>query len=406
MSTREIPLDELEDFCDTLARQTMKEHERRFVEKIKAVNEAAFGLQMAADRLSSGVKNAWGTLDKTASEYGLRLAQVIRERSASIPRKDTGSNYQDAERFHAGSVQALNEIIISVRKYVPKIGRRLKTEMAALNSALSKLEIAIRALGNAIDESPGSKLESLQRQMHILKERYAQLLTLREKHHDETASLTACSTKENELRLEKQALNAQPEFAELEQQEETLRAKEEEIRQFLQPLTKPLVKLERVSSSDRNSKTNLATLRSLVENPIGTVLESPSFALAELLDLLQQALDQGRIEIEERKRRRATEAIKAAKEKTLQKFREEYLALQANVQETLRQLRSKGLLGKMDELNRLLAETESQTGTHEARQTELKRRIDDVTSLIMKDKATLEASVNKIAHESISVTVL
>jgi tRNA/tmRNA/rRNA uracil-C5-methylase (TrmA/RlmC/RlmD family) len=125
--------------------------------------------------------------------------------------------------------------------------------------------------------------------------------------------------------------------------------------------------------------------------------------MEQLLNVLEQALTTGALEILERKRRKAEETIQAVKEGALDKGRDEYLTLQANIQETLRQLKSKGLLDKKDELNQQLAEARSQIEAIKARQKELQRRIEDVHSMISKLKTSIESQIGKIAHESVTI---
>lgn len=402
VSAREIPVDELNDYCDSLARDLMKDHEKRFADRIRAVKEATVGLGNAATRFASGVKNAWGTLDKTTSEYGLRLAQIIQENSQHLSRKETKPNFHDAESFHEDSVEALNKIIINVRKYVPKLHRGLKPEMATLNSALAKLENSIRALEKALDESPGLKLDSLQRETQLIVRKHNELLTLRSENEKANIALESASSHEKELLLEKQALTSGPDFLELKRYEDSLSLKEDKMKQFLQPLTKPLLKFER-ATSQQGSTIDIRTLRNLIEMPVETIVTGQSFAIGQVLNSLESTLQQGQLEVEERKRRKAEETIKFVKDGAIERMREEYLALQANLQETLRQLRSRGLIEKRDRLDGLLTENRTEKEALMARQRDLQRRMEDLTKTILKQKSSLESQIFKIAHKTISI---
>ena len=135
----------------------MKDYEKRFADRMRAIREASSALSNTASRFGSSVKNAWGTMDKTASEYGMRLAHTIQETAEELAGANFSPKFLDAEKAHEESVRALNKIIVTTRKYLPKLHRGLKTEMAALNTALAKLEISVRSLGVALDQSPGSK---------------------------------------------------------------------------------------------------------------------------------------------------------------------------------------------------------------------------------------------------------
>lgn len=403
MSAREVRVEELAGFCESLSQDLMRSHEKRFGERLKVVREASLGLDNAAKRFASGVKNAWGTLDKTALEYGMRLAHNLEETAQDLSRKDTASNYQNTESYHETAVEALNRTITTVRKYVPKLRKGLKTEMAALNSSLAKLENSIKALGTALDESPGIKLQLLKREAELLVRRQDDLVRLRSEEQQESTSFEATSDRERELLSEKEALTSGPEFLELKRYEDSLKSKEDEIKQFLQPLAKPLLKLERVASAKKGSQIDLRTLHNLLERPVETVATGQSFATIQLLDLLEQALQRGELDIEERKLRKAEDAIAKVRDGAIDRMREDYMALQANTQETLRQMRGTGLLERRDRLDGLLSETHTERERVLTRQRELQRRIDELSGSILKQKASLESQISKFAHQSVNI---
>jgi len=81
VNLKEIKINQLDSFCTALTHNLMKEHEKRFGDKIRSVREASAGLNNAGGRLAAGVKNAWGTMEKQVVEYGIRLAQTIQEKA-------------------------------------------------------------------------------------------------------------------------------------------------------------------------------------------------------------------------------------------------------------------------------------------------------------------------------------
>jgi DNA repair exonuclease SbcCD ATPase subunit len=403
VATKEIKINELHDFYDALARDLMKKHEKRFADKTKAVTEASTGLGIAGARLEAGVQSAWGSMEKQASEYGMRLARTLQESAQNLSRKETTAGFRDAEHFHEDAVRALNEIIRTVRRYAPKLHRMLRPEMSALNSSLVRLEKSITDLGAALDDSPGLKLESLQRDVQAVKDKRDELFRLRSEEDAERSLLEAASNRENEVKSKEQELMSHPEFLELGKYEKSLELKEDEIKQLIQPLVKPLLKLERAAAAKQGPTIDVKALRDLVDSPVETVMAGQRFASMQLLSTLEQALDGGRLEIVDRKRRKAEEAIQALKQGALDKARDECLALQANTQETLRQLKAKSLLDKRDELNCQLAETRSEIESIEGRLRELQRRIDDMGAAISKLRASIESHIGNISHESVTI---
>ena len=404
MKAKEIKTDQLESYCAGLAGNLMKDHEKRFADRMRSVREASAGLSNAGARLALGVKNAWGTMDKQATEYAMRLAQTIQENAQNLSRKETGSSYQDTEVFHEDAVRALNEIILTVRRYVPKLRRMLKPEMATINSSLMRLEKSIMDLGTALDASPGLKLEALNRDVKTVQEKQVELLRLRSEEGAEQASLEASSAREKEFQSKVQELLGAPEFIELRGYEESLKHKEDEIRQLLQPLIKPLLKLERAAAAKQTVSVDVKALRDLVESPVETVVTGQRFARMQLLNLLEENLGAGKLELLERKRRKAEEAIEAVKQGALDRVRDDYLTLQANTQETLRQLKSSGLLDSRDELNQQLDEIRSQIAEIGTRQRELQRKSEDLEKGISKLKTSIESQISKVAHESVTIS--
>ena len=381
----------------------MRDHEKRFADRIRAVREAASNLDNMSAKLETAVRHAWGTMEGTTSEYGTRMAQTLQETSRTLSRAEASPNYQDAEKFHRASVEALNRIVKTVRKYVPKLHRGLKTEMAALNGALGKLEVAVRSLGTALDESPGSRIESMRKEVQSLIHRQNEIAKLRAEESLQAASLESMAAKEKELLAAEVQLTSQDAFLELKRYENTLEAKEEEIRQFFQPVVKPLVKLDRTASTDQSRAVDTKTLRSIIERPVETVTTAQSFALIQLFDQLDEALARGRLEVEERRRRRAEETIQQIKEGAVDRMREDYLTVQANVQETLRQLKSVGILDKKTQLDELLTNARKDKENTTSQVGELQRRINDTKRNILRQKSSLEEQMTKIAKKPVTI---
>jgi hypothetical protein len=381
----------------------MKDHEKRFADRLKAVREASSALSSTASRFASSVKNAWGTMDRAASEYGMRLAHTIRETAEALAQSNPPSNFLDAEKAHEESVRALNKIIVTTRKYMPKLHRGLKTEMAALNTALAKLEISVRALGDALDGSPGAKIESLRRDVEILARRQDNLAGLKEEEKECIEELESLLERQKGLQQQEDELTSQGEFLELNRYREEARSKEDEMRQLLQHVTKPLVKLERVVSAKQGPSVDMATLRGLVESPVETLATAQPFSIIRILEQLDEAIAAGLVDLEERKKRKAQDAIESVKKGALDDIRQQYVTIQANIQETLRQLRANGLLGKSDKLEELLANARKDKASLSARQREVGRRIGELSNEIFRQKTNLESELSKLARRTITI---
>lgn len=403
--TLDVGVDELLPAFESIAKDAMKDHEKRFQERIRSVRDAGNALDSAASRFNVAVRNAWGTLDKSASEYGTRMAQTIEESVRKLNRRQVSARYEEVERFHKDSVDALNAIVKTVRRYVPKLRRELRVEMAALDVALSKLDTAVRSLGLAIDQSPGNRIELIQRDiLHLTQER-AELMKLKADELTATQSLEANAVKEQATRAEAEEFFSKSIPLEFTRYEQSLSTKEEEITQFLQPIMKPLVKLERNESNIKNRTVDLRTLRSLVDRPVETLVTGQPFALIQLLNQLGEALTSGRLEIEERRRRKAEETIEKAKEGGIAELREDYLTIQANIQETLREMKVTGLLDKKTEIEQRQATIRNEKEELVNSIAELRRRIDTITEALIKHKQSIEQQIEQATSKSLKIQI-
>jgi len=402
LAATEITVKQLPSFFTTLSVEIMRDHEKRFAAAIRSVKDASSAVSGSGARLATGVKNAWGTLDKMASQYGLRLAEIVQQAAGELAEKEVKANFHETEQFQQQAVESLNHIITTIKRYVPKLHRSLKPEMSALNGALAKLEHAIKGLTRTLDESPGHRLDALQRAVEILTAKHTELLGLRFEKQKEESEIEALAAKDKQVQAERERLTSAPEFAEINRYEASLRAKETEMKALLQPLLKPLLKLERAPSVNRNP-INTRVLRNLIDDTVETVIAEQPFVVDQLLNRLSRALGNGELAIEERKRRKAEETIALITEGRLKKIRDEYLTLQANIQETMRQLSGKGLLQRRNELDRLIASTQQQKERSTAKQHELQKMMDDLTRVIQKQKTHLESELSKLAGRTITV---
>jgi hypothetical protein len=226
---------------------------------------------------------------------------------------------------------------------------------------------------------------------------------LRTEEKTAVVALEATLQREGELRNSEQKLTAQEDFIELERCENSLKEREDQIKQFFQPVTKPLVKLERITLPRGNPPIDSKTVHSIVETPVETVSSGQSFAITQLFDRLDEALTQGKVGVEERRLRRAEETIKEVKNGAIERMREEYLTAQANVQEMLRQLKANGLLDQKEQLDRKIEEVNQEKENVTSRRDDFHRRIEDVSRSILRQKTALEEQIAKLTKKPVNI---
>jgi regulator of replication initiation timing len=84
-------------------------------------------------------------------------------------------------------------------------------------------------------------------------------------------------------------------------------------------------------------------------------------------------------------------------------MREEYLAIQANIQETIRQLKASGLMDKMGQLDQSLASNHREKEILTSHNSELRRRIDQLTKNVLKHKTSIEHQIAEIADKPVAI---
>jgi hypothetical protein len=397
-----VNLVDLPAYADTLCKDIMRGYEKRFVEREKNIKRASDDLAVVSNRLEISIRNAWGSLDKTTSEQGVRLAQTIREAAQRISKQDIQSDYSSSEIFHTTAVEVSDTIILAIRKHVPKLHKALKTDIALLNSSITKLEAAINTFGIALDESPGGAVESLKADIRTLLEKQDTLNELRrerQKIHELTImSLDA----EKSLLKEEEVLLSHEEFRCLLQLQDALQSKNEAIEQLIQPLFKALKKYERMLSDDDKSFGRQVLTR-LINNPQITVAETDSHSLLHVFTALEGALTQGELGIEERKRKRAEEVITAITQGELDRLRGEYIAIQENVRNTTEKLNTTGLLRKKEDLLKSLEGTRFRTAQLNAQLAENEKRIEDVIKIISKEKLLIEKESTRLSGKPFAI---
>jgi len=396
----DVNLADLPTFADSLYKELMRSHEKRFEARIKNVRRASDELSTVASKLEVSIRNAWGSLDKTTSEQGIRLVQTIKETTNQISNLSIPSDYNGMESLHKTMVEASDKIIMTVRKYVPKLYKAMKTEIASLNSSLTKLETTIKEFGTSLDDSPGGEIESLKvdirmllQKDHTLKERIADNGQIRK-------ALASSADEEKTLLHEQEILLSHDGFRELLQSEDASRSNAEAIELFLQPLVKALKKYERMS--DEKSIDHQVLTR-LVENPRAAVSESDFQTLLRIFNALNGALSRGELGIEERKRKRAEGVILSITQGDLEQLRTEQVTIQNRIKKTKDQLQATGLLHKNEELAETIKRTQFKTVQLNTQLAENEKRIEALAGMISKEKSLIENEITRLSSRSITI---
>ena len=396
----DVKLEDLQAFVDSLYKELMRSHEKRFESRIRNIKHTSDELAIVASRLEVSIRNAWGTLDKSTSEQGLRMVETIKENTNHISNETIQADYYGLESFHKSAVEVSNKIILTIRKYVPKLYKTMKTEIASLNTSLTKFEAAINEFGSSLDNSPGSEIESLKTNIQKVLDREHTLTEFHENSKEIRKALNSSIEGERMLVQEQEALHAHELFQQLFQLEDVLKSRAEAIEQFLQPLGKALKKYERLSD-DKSSDHQILT--QLVENPRDAVSRTDTQTLLRVFGAINEALSKGELGIEERKRKRAEEVISSITQGALDQLRIEFLSIQDRIKHTKDQLQAIGLLQKREKLTESLTRTQSSTLQLNTQLTENEKRIEDMNRMILKEKSQIEAEITRLSGKTVTI---
>ena len=399
---REVQLKDLEAFNETLTHDLMKNHEKLFGEKIRNIRRSLEDMINVAERLDVAVKNAWGSLDKTTSEQGIRLTQTIKECVRELSGHEINSTYASSDKYHTMAVQVSNRIVLSIRKYVPKLHRALKTEIAALNSTLTKLESSINSLGTALDDSPGRTIESLNSETKLLFAKREATEEIETQNRGVEESIRKSSKEEKDLAEEQNLLLSREEFLKLQRCQDSLKTKKEEIEQFLQPLAKPFRKFER--TLPENTTIDRSALAKLMENPTEAISRINRQTIDAIFRALNDAVSQGKLGIEERKRKRALEVIEAANLGQLEKLRTSLRSIEHDTQTTTAKLISDGLFDMKEKLRQQLARKETEIEQLRSVRDNNRKKIEELTKIISKQKSLIESRIANLSGQNITIT--
>jgi hypothetical protein len=376
----------------------MKDHEKRFTDLIKSIKRSSIELSTDSRKFGSGIKNAWGRIDKATLEQGLRLTQLIEETNQDLLDKTSGSTYLEAEKFHQDAVDASNKIILAIRRYVPRIHKMLKSEISALNSSLLKFEEAINALGESLDRSPGSKLNPLQRDVERLMQSDELLIRTRLQQEENRKQIELATNQEKELLLQKETFLDHPKFQELSLTRTKLASQKDRMDQLTQPLMKPLLKIQRNMINQETPLVDSEILRNFIDNPVQSILTAPRSINLQILQALENSIRQGTVEIDERKRKRVEDSVNEITNKI-----DNFLAANLQCEETVRRIEQElymnGLQTKRDQLDEALNNKSAQIQNLTTVRAENNKKIDELTQTITKLKSAIESQILALSGE-------
>jgi hypothetical protein len=387
-------------------RQIIADRERsyrgKFSSELKQVFRSIGSVEKAASNLREAVGRAWGTLSKPAEQHGARLSEQVLEACRSLATRRPELSYDELRRFQEESIQTIRAIVKVYNKYVPSIIRTVKSESSTLEDSIATLSQNITELGQALDSS---KLKELQ----LIAEDADQLIGTAQELSLKTDEIQ--QTKEAIRRLQDRGSALQDNLStlgrdralkELDQIEQQARQKEAEILALLEPLLKPLRKIDRADDKALEGSSKVI-VNKIVENPLASVLETPAGEMHQLLISVYELLESDELLLDQRRKRRASEAIQVLQAGALDRFREDHGFLEANRREVLRQLKGSGLYDKWLSVRRQFDDVRIEINERQGRITELESQEARLQTSVLAGKERIESALQEVLGEQVSI---
>ena len=397
----EIPIRNLGEKMRQIITDRERSYHGKFSTKLKQVFRSVGSVERAASNLREAVGSAWGTLSKPAEQHGARLSEQVLEACRFLSARRPEPSYDELRKFQEESIQTVRAMVKAHDRYMPSIIRTVKSESSTLEDSIATLSQNITELGQALD---GSKLKELQ----LIAEDADQLivtaqeLSLKTDEVEQTKeAIRRLQDRESALQENLSTLGRDRALKELDQIDQQARQKEAEILALLEPLLKPLRKIDRSDKALEGSSKGIVT--KVVENPLASVIETPASEMRQLLFSVYELLANDALLLDQRRKRRASESIQVLQAGALDRFREDHGILEANRREVLRQLKGSGIYDKWLSVRTQLGDLTMEANERQSRITELESQVTRLRASVLAGKERIESALKKVLDEQVSI---
>jgi hypothetical protein len=400
----EIAIELLDQRIQEIVADREHAYSKRFATAASHTMKAVKSVEKAAANLADATRRAWGSITRPAEQHGLRLSEQIIETSRSLAISRGDASYEELRKFEERSLQAIRIIVKTYNKYVVSVVRSTKSETSALEDSIADLSRAITDLTQILDRSNLKQLQIAARESDQLAWSVRELRLKIDRIQDANQRFGGLQEKESNLSNDISLLSGDQNLRELGRIEEQIRLKEQEVLALLEPLSKPLRKANRPESKAPAGLTGPGVGR-LVDNPLTAILETPVAEMHGLLSSLHQLIEKDELFLDQRRKRKSIEAIETLEAGLLERFREDHAILQANRREVLRQLKGSGIYDKWMSLKSQLDDTLTEAANCRSLIADLQSQEAKLRALINSDKAKIEAVLQGILNEQVSISL-
>lgn len=400
----EVPVQNLSEKMRQIIADRERSYRGQFSSNEKRILKSVVAVERAATNLSEAVGRAWGTLTKPAEQHGVRLSEQVLEACRSLAAHTPNASYAELRKFQEESVQSVRSIVKTYNKYVPSIIRAVKSESSTLEDSITTLSQSVTELDQVLDSSNLRELQLIAKEADQLMQAARELSLKMEEIQQTKEAAKELQAREAKLQSDLSSLSRDQDLKELNHMDEQARQKEAEILALLEPLMKPLRKMDRADGKALEGPSR-TLVGKMVEDPLRAVLEIPAGEMRQLLDLVHKLLERDELLLDQRRKRRAAEAIEVLRAGALDRFKEDHDILEANRREVLRQLKGSGLYDQWlsarkqsDDLRTEITQCHNHIAELESQEARLR-------ASVLAGKERIQSALRKATDEEVSILV-
>jgi hypothetical protein len=400
----EIPVRDLGEEMRQIIAERERSYRGKFSSTLKHVFRSVGSVEKAAANLREAVGRAWGTLSKPAEQHGVRLSEQVLEACRSLATCRPEASYNELRKFQEESVQIIRVIVKAYNRYVPSIIRAVKSESSTLEDSIATLSQSVTELGEVLDSSNLKGLQLIAEGADHLVGTARELSRKMDEIRQTKETVKELQDQEARLQDDLSSLSRDRAITELNQIEQQARQKEAEALALLEPLLKPLRKIDRADSKAFEGP-NKVTVNKVIENPLAAVLEIPVAEMRQLLVSVYDLLEHDELLLDQRRKRRAADAIEVLRAGALDRFREDHSILEANRREVLRQLKGSGLYDQWLSVHKQSSDLRREIKQCHDHIAELESQETRLRASVLAGKERIESSLRKVLNEEVSIHV-
>ena len=400
----EVPIQSLLDKMRAIIADRERSYRGQFSSNEKRILRSVESVERAAKNLREAIGRAWGTLTKPAEQHGVRLTEQVLDACRSLAASKPHASYDELRKFQESSVQTTRTIVKTYNKYVPSIIRAVKSESSALEDSITALSQSVTELGQALESSNLRELHFIADDADRLVQNARELNLKTNEIQQMKETSMRLQVQEEKLQNDLSSLSHDQAIKELNHIEEEARQRETEILALLEPLLKPLRKIDRADEKAQEGPSR-AIVTKIVENPLSAVLETSAGEMRDLFISLHQLLESDELLLDQRRKRKAADAIQALQAGRLDRFKEDHDILEANKREVLRQLKGSGLYDRWLSVHNQSNDIRTEITQCRNHITELESQEARLRVSLLSDKEKIESALQKILNQQVSIHI-